>query len=381
MPRPELLARLAELYVGRPVVLGPGPPAGWASWVERLDRLGCRTLVLDLAAPATVLPTDELRTHDRLLRDLPPEVVAAVEELDPDGRGLFRTTPFVTSDEPLLGRPVTGGRPRAFLALEDKVLADQVWAGAGVAAAPSRVVPLHAEALAEATRDVRGPHGAVWSGGGLTGGGDYVRWVADRDDEVRARAFLAPRSEQVRVMPFLDGVPCSIHGFVLADGTAALRPVELAVLRDRGARTFVHGGLGSTWDPPAADREHMREVARRVGEHLRTAHGYRGAFGVDGVLTADGFVPTELNPRLSAGATLLTRVDPDFFQLLQANLLAGVDTGATVADVEELVPAMDAARRAEVPGARAVTLAPGDRLATYLAAREHHLDAAPELRH
>lgn len=380
MPRPELLARLAELYAGRPVVLGPGPVAAWASWVERLDRLGCRTLVLDLPVPATVLTTDELRTHDRLLHHLPPAVVAAVEAHDPEGRGLFRTTPFVTSDEPVLGRPVTGGRPRAFLALEDKALADAIWAAAGVPAAPSRLVPLTADALAAATDEVRGPLGAVWTGDGFTGGGDYVRWVADREDEVRARAFFAPRCERVRVMPFLDGVPCSVHGFVLADGTAVLRPVEIAVLRDRAARTFRYGGLASTWDPPDADREHLREVAQRVGEHLRAAHGYRGAFGVDGVLTAGGFLPTELNPRLSAGATLLTRVDADFFQLLQANLLAGVDTGATVADVEELVPAMDAARRAEVVGARSVDLPPGSRLAAYLAAREPDLEAAPDLR-
>lgn len=380
MPRPELLHRLAELYAGRPVVLGPGPAAGWASWVERLDRLGCPTLVLDLPGPPTALTTDELRRHDRALRDLSPEAVAAIEELDPDGRGMFRTTPFVTSDEPVLGRPVTGGRPRAFLELEDKVLAEDVWAGAGVAAAPSRVVPLDDRALTEATEQLRGPLGAVWTGDGLTGGGDYVRWVADHDDQVRVRAFFLPRSRRVRVMPFLDGVPCSIHGFVLADGTATLRPVEIAVLRDRAARTFVYGGLGSTWDPPAADREEMREVARRVGEHLRRAHRYRGAFGVDGVLTVEGFRPTELNPRMSAGATLLTRVDSDFFQLLQASLLAGVDTGATVADVEELVPAMDAARRVEVVGARAVDLPQGHRLATYLATRDRDLEAAPDLR-
>ncbi len=380
MPRPELLARLAELYAGRPVVLGPGPVAGWTSWIQRLDRLGCRTLVLDLPAPATVLITDALRTHDRLLRDLPPTAAAAVEAHDPERRGVFRTTPFVTSDEPVLGRPVTGGRPAAFLALEDKAVADRVWSGAGVPAAPSRVVPLDPQALAEATEELRSPLGAVWTGDGFTGGGDYVRWVDDHDDEMRARAFFAPRCQRVRVMPFLDGVPCSVHGFVLADGTAALRPVEIAVLRDRSARTFVHGGLSSTWDPPAADREHLREVARRVGEHLRAAHGYRGAFGVDGVLTDGGFLPTELNPRLSAGATLLTRVDADFFQLLQANLLAGVDTGVGVADVEELVPAMDAARRAELVGARPVDLPRGSRLAAYLSAREPHLEAAPERR-
>ena len=96
-------------------------------------------------------------------------------------------------------------------------------------------------------------------------------------------------------MPFLDGVPCSIHGLVLPDGTAVFRPVEIAILRDAAGRQFVYGGLSTYWDPPPADREEMRDVARRVGEHLRAAYGYRGAFGIDGVLTADGFRPTELN--------------------------------------------------------------------------------------
>ena len=36
--------------------------------------------------------------------------------------------------------------------------------------------------------------------------------------------FFLTRCDRVRVMPFLDGVPCSIHGLVLPDGTAAVPP-------------------------------------------------------------------------------------------------------------------------------------------------------------
>jgi hypothetical protein len=378
MRRDELRELLADLYAGRPVVLGPGTVANWAPWVERLARLGCPTMVLDLPAPATLTTTDHVRLHDRLVRDLSPDVAAAVEAFDPGRRGLFRTTPYVTSDEPILGRPVTGGRPRAFLDLEDKLVAGRVWAAARVDAAPYRVVPLDEGGLAAATRELAGPLGAVWSGDGFSGGGDYVRWVVDDHDQVTARAFFAPRCTRVRVMPFLDGVPCSIHGFVLPDGVAVLRPVELAVLRDHAARTFSFAGLGTGWDPPGTDRKEMRDVARRVGEHLRDAHGYRGAFGVDGVLTADGFRPTELNPRMSAGARLLAAVDGDFFELLQANLLVGIDAGGTVADVEDFLPEMDAERRATVELDR--PLAAGDRLAARLAASEEDLEAAPERR-
>jgi hypothetical protein len=59
-----------------------------------------------------------------------------------------------------------------------------------------------------------------------------VRWVGT-DEQARAAAeFLGEhRDDRLWVMPFLDGVSCSIHGFVLPGGVAALRPVELLVLR------------------------------------------------------------------------------------------------------------------------------------------------------
>jgi hypothetical protein len=50
----------------------------------------------------------------------------------------------------------------------------------------------------------------------------------------------------------------------------------------------------------------MRDLARRVGAGLRERVGYRGAFTVDGVLAAEGFLPTELNPRLGAGLSMMT---------------------------------------------------------------------------
>ncbi len=204
----------------------------------------------------------------------------------------------------MLGRPVTGGRPASFLALEDKMLADGIWAAAGVPRAPYLIVPVDEEALAAATDRVAGPLGAVWSGDardGFNGGGNYVRWVRDDDDRAAARAFFAPRCDRVRVMPFLDGVPCSIHGFVLPDGTAALRPVEIAMLRNVAERTLrlrrARHVLGPAGRRPRGD---ARSPAGS-GAHLQAAHGYRGAFGIDGVLTADGFRPTELNTRMSAG--------------------------------------------------------------------------------
>ena len=133
-------------------------------------------------------------------------------------------------------------------------------------------------------------------------------------------------------------------GTVLPEGTAVFRPVEIAILRGPD-RTFTYGGLSTYWDPPAADREEMRDVARRVGEHLRTTRGYTGMFGIDGVLTADGFRPTELNPRMSAGAAAVAAsVDRRLFLLLQANLVAGRDSVTEVPTSRWQVPAGARAR-------------------------------------
>jgi hypothetical protein len=370
--RAALSDRLMERYAGRPVVIGPGILAARTEMVSWIRSVGGTALVLatshgagpkpadgdcvvvDVEPPPTTSVTEELRALDHLARHLPEHAVAAVEAFDPDRRAVWVGGPFVTADEPILGRPVVSGRPAAFVALEDKLLADHLWDAAGVDRAPYAVVPVDRDALAAATRELAGPLGAVWSGDtaeGFNGGGDYVRWVRDEADQARALAFFLPRCEQVRVMPFLDGVPCSIHGLVLPDGTAVLVPVEISILRDEAARTFTYGGLSTFWQPPAADREAMRAATKRVGEHLRAAYGYRGAFGIDGVLTADGFRPTELNSRGSAGWTQVTGIDRKLFSLLQDALVLGEDPGVRVADVEALLPLVEAA-----PSGRAVAL-------------------------
>ena len=126
---------------------------------------------------------------------------------------------------------MTGGRPASFLALEDKLLADAVWDAADVERAPYRIVDLADDAaLDAATAELGTELGAVWSGDardGFNGGGNFVRWLRDDTDRAAARRSSGPRCDRVRVLPFLEGVPCSIHGFVLPDGTAALRPVEI----------------------------------------------------------------------------------------------------------------------------------------------------------
>jgi hypothetical protein len=374
--------RLGELFRDRRVICGIAPLAAYVDWVALLDQAAARRPLLvasGLGAGARPLPehaevvfldvprsgtmTEDLRAQDGLVRRLPEQVLAAVEAYDPEGEAVWLTGPFIGT-APVLGRTVVGGRPAEWTALEDKLVADSIWDAVGAPRERSAIVPVDREALAKTSSALDAGAGVVWAGDardGFNGGGDFVRWVATDEDAAAAFGFFLPRCDQVRVMPFLDGIPCSVHGIVLPDGTAAFRPVELAIMRGTGRR-FVYGGQGTTWDPPDTDRAQMRDLVRRTGEHLRALVDYRGAFGIDGVLTADGFRPTELNARLSGGLTSMARVvDIGLFNLLQLNLVAGRDPGVTVEELEHwALPTMDATRftKPMTVSARAVAAEP-----------------------
>ena len=360
-------AELGAIFRGRKVIAGFAVLAAYAGEVRLLREVGAqRPMLITTSRGAGPVPgpdeaevvhlppvsyatmTEEVRGRDALARQLPGQVLAAIEAYDPDGTAVWHVDPFV-ENTPLLGRRVYGGRPAAWLAVEDKLVAEQVWQELDLPRAPTLVVPADLGALRRAAADLDLGEGTVWAGdasGGMHGGGDFVRWVVTEQEQKDAAAFFDGRCDRVRVMPFLEGVPCSIHGIVLPDGVAALRPVELAMLRRAGTREFVYGGLGTTWDPPAADRDQMRELVRRTGEHLRDRVDYRGFLGIDGVLTQDGFRPTEINARMSGGAVTLARLlDEDALVLLQTNLVAGLPPGVTVAQLEGwMLPALEERR-------------------------------------
>lgn len=361
---------LAGLLNGRKAICGLGPLAAMTDLVAQLDRSGAQKPLLlythrgagpvptdedahlvQVEVPSYPTMTEELRDHDRVIRNLPAPAREAVDAYDPEREAVWCVGPFAGS-EPIDGRQVVGGRAPAWAALEDKLVADELWDAVGFARSPSLTVAVACpDELERASKELDLGHGVVWvadARDGFNGGGEFTRWVVTAEERAEALGFFASRCDEVRVMPFLEGVPCSIHGLVFPDGTAVFRPVELAILRGEGRR-FVYGGQGTTWDPPEEDRAQMRELVRRTGALLRERVGYRGGFGIDGILTCDGFRPTELNPRFSGGLGTLAR-GLDFelfqlFQLLQLNLAVGRDPGVTAAELEAwALPAMDATR-------------------------------------
>ncbi|MEO6143551.1 MAG: hypothetical protein ABIP19_06175 [Dermatophilaceae bacterium] len=367
----ELTDRCSALVRGRKVVLVGGVLAGATHRVRQLRAWGAGDILIlaqgvgtgELpdpgAAQVTVVDdgkpsslTEEVRSWEQFAADPPAAARQALEDFDPHGRALCLLSAFAHVDR-YCGRESLGGRTPAIAALEDKTLNDALWDAAGVPRVPARVVPADRQRILEAARDLDSGDGTVWSADasdGMNGGGDRVRWVRTSADAEEALTLLLPRTRLVRLMPFLHGVPCSIHGFVLPDGVAVFRPVEQVILRSFADSRFVHAGISTWWDPADEDREQMREVARRVGRRLQESDDFRGGYSVDGILTRDGFRPTELNPRFAAGLSTIAKGVPGLpLELLQGSTVRGIDVGATAAGLESiLVEAADANRYGSV---------------------------------
>jgi len=360
--------RLAAIVRGRRVIVMSTVAAGATELVNQLSRYGARRPLVIAHGPGVGAPpspkqaevllhplpgrpklmSEEIRSHVAFVAELPLAVVKSVQAYDPDATALWWLLPMVDAPQSLLGRQVLGGRRASWAALEDKTIGDRIFDVAGVKRPPTLVVPAAATALRAAARDLDTGSGTVWSGDareGMNGGGEFVRWVRTTAAADRAITLFQTHCDRVRVSPFLDGVPCSIHGLVLPDGTAVLRPVELLVLRGEDDR-FVYAGMSTWWDPPTPDRQGMRAAARAVGAYLTRMVGFRGGFSVDGVLTAEGWLPTELNPRFAGGLNTIARaLDGYPLQFLQAALAAGVETGLTAPGLEEgLLTAADQRR-------------------------------------
>jgi len=290
---------------------------------------------------------ENIRGFEQALLHLPDEAQAAIDRVDPDGEAIVLGS-FFTPHGEVGGRRVYAGRPEAWTALEDKAIADDFFDAAGVARAPSRVID--ASDLHDLDVVV-----AVDSKEGFNGGAVFVRWIRTDDDLDEARAFFTARCDKVRVMPFLEGIPCSIHGVVVGADVIALRPAEMITLRRPGSQ-FLYAGVATYWDPPDDDRAHMRDVARRVGAHLRDHYDYRGAFTVDGVVTTEGFRPTALNPRAGAASGAMTNPSGVPFQLLNKALVEREPIDARAAELEELIVSTADAKR----GGGAYASAPGE---------------------
>lgn len=306
----------AVLCIGASRGTGPAPPA--------------HIPAVNLGA----LPADSvmggIRQSEALLDALPAPALAQLEQFDPEqGAGVIRA--FFSAGHPVGGRRCYGRRLPEWQALEDKLQATELWRAAGIAHAPTRNVPTRLPALERAFAQLDRGDGCVLAGDnsrGWHGGAALTRWARSASDLPTICAQLTPCADSVRVMPFLAGVPCSVHGVVLGDPRepiATFRPAEMLVFRTQHdpRAEFLYASAATSWDPSPNDRDQMRHAARKVGECLRARFAYRGAFTLDGVLTAEGFLPTELNPRFGAALAQMERALPYSLSLLNYAVIEG----------------------------------------------------------
>ncbi|MFT7624859.1 MAG: hypothetical protein ACI9WU_004050 [Myxococcota bacterium] len=288
-----------------------------------------------------------IRAFEDALERLTP---ADLDDLDPSRSARILPALFNRLST-VAGRPVFGVRRPEWRALEDKLTAEPLWDAVGMPRAPAQVVDADISCLRAAHERLKTAQGTVWAGDvreGFHGGAEYTRWVHDEATLQSAADFLSAHADRVRVMPFLDGLPCSIHALVGAGGqVAVLRPCELLILRRPETGRFAYAGAATTWDPSPADRQDMRALARRVAGHLSETLGYRGAFTLDGIMTAAGFLPTEINPRYGGALNVMARATPDLHLYLFNQLLLEGQGDALLPELERTVlKAADANRGA-----------------------------------
>ena len=329
-------ALLRPIFEGRKFLHAGGVAVSLGNQARRLGELGAaRPFLLADSEGTGRIPTpaeaelrmlnirgvdilDQHHQSEAALRHLTPDVRAAVDAWDPEGEARWLCGIMLSEIATIAGRRKYASREPSWTQFEDKIAIDEFWDSVGVNRAPSRIVPVERAALTSAATALDRGKGTVWAADtrkGINGGGIGLRWVRAGDDGSAAIGFFRNFAHRVRVMPFLEGIPVSIHGVVFPDFVAVFRPVEMVVLRQ------------STGDRFLARRIRVVRIgsthARRIVKPCDTLHGvsalpcakrvgYRGTFTVDGVLAEEGFLPTELNPRIGGGIGTLMKGLDDF---------------------------------------------------------------------
>lgn len=355
---------LTPLYAGRRWIITADAAAAATGMVQRILDAGAEAVMVIAGnegtgpQPATEIfivgttgttMMDGIRAFAAAITAPSPELRAAIDAFDPTGEATVLSNYLISTAE-ICGRSVYGMARPAWKDLEDKMIVDGVWDRARVDRAPSAIVGIADEsAIHAALLELGSGDGAVLvadNSEGWHGGGEYTRCLAPGTDPAPTLGFFAEHSRRVRIMPFLRGVPCSIHGLVTSDAVSVFRPVEMLVYRRAGSDEFVYTGMNTVWDPPASVREQMRDAARSVGALIRNEVGYRGAFGIDGVCTATGFIPTELNPRLTSGLGIQADSSGSYpMGDITRAIIAGIDVDLRLDELEhDIVAGADATR-------------------------------------
>lgn len=284
---------------------------------------------------------DGIRGAERALSQLDRESLTRVKEFDPLGNARVMRSIFCT-DYAFAGRPVFGARDAKWQALEDKTIIDAFWDDAGVRRVSSINAPLNFDAIHHAYTELNRGSGVVIAGdseAGFHGGAARTRWANTSDQLLEIIADLSQECSAARVMPYLDGVSCSMHGWVFPNGEViSLKPCEMLISRSQRDTHFDYHGAAIHWRPSEEIHQQMSDAVIRAGELLTSRYQYRGVFTIDGIATAEGFYPTELNPRFGGALGRMSAALPDLpILVMHCATIEGYSLGVTPSELRELI--------------------------------------------
>ncbi|WP_409074180.1 hypothetical protein [Micromonospora chalcea] len=298
----SIVRALSRIVAGQRIIVFCSQRADEPEWQRLCQAAGAEALVLAFDAPAVaeLLPPPKTRSATQLISDRhallatlgsDSPLTRLVEEFDPAEQALLLVTDPLDPRE-FGARRSLGQKHPSWELFEHKSVVDTLWDTIGLERSESLVFDdpgalLRHDTLV-ATADVVvsvQPRGSTPSAGG-----EGVRRVTNAVE-------LSSGPFRVRAMPQLAGSPCRLHGLVLAETTVVFPPLELLVPLRLTDGTYLCAG---TWPIPTAGRGRLSELTRWIGDRLRERLAYRGGFSVDGILTAGGFRPTDLNTRITS---------------------------------------------------------------------------------
>lgn len=283
---------------------------------------------------------ESILKSENVILNLEEQHIETINNFDPLKTAKVIRTIF-SSDSLVAGREIFGGRPFLWRALEDKMIIDELWDELNIIRAPSAVYDVNSKELSQNWQTFSQGKGVVLVGDnreGWHGGATKIKWVTESHEFEEAKEFFSGLCNKIRVMPFIDGIPCSIHGWVFPDEVIALRPCEMLVYRVTGTLNFNYSGSSTNWSPRPEVAQEMKRIALRIGEYLQNKIGYRGSFSVDGVVSAEGFFPTELNPRFGGAMGRMNDSVPDLpLYLIHLCCAEGIPLDYRPKDLESLI--------------------------------------------
>jgi hypothetical protein len=111
----------------------------------------------------------------------------------------------------------------------------------------------------------------------------------------------------IRLSRFTEGIPATFYGFVAAGHLFNIGPVEALSYVEKGSLRIAATGIQVPCQINSAMRKNAAIAIKSTIDALITDVDYKGAFGVDGVLTHKEYVIHEINPRICAGFSWINR--------------------------------------------------------------------------